>query len=54
MLIFGYGDCIVLNYYMQMMVILKVNACLQNEGENDGGLLLNMCIMCHMFMLHKS
>jgi hypothetical protein len=27
-----------LNYYMQMMVILTVivNACMQNEGENDG------------------
>ena len=39
-----------LNYYMQMMVILLVNAWRWNDGE----LLLNMCIVCHMFMHHKS
>jgi len=25
-----------LNYYIQMMVILKVYACMQNEGEKNG------------------
>jgi len=27
---------------------------ISNEGENDGELLLNMCIVCHMLMHHKS
>ena len=73
--------CIMLlNYYMQMMVILMVNAYLQNEGgleylypvvwfeyfvfngleylyisngDDVGELLLNTCIVCHVFM-HES
>jgi len=49
---------------MQMMVILMVNACMQNEGDLGYlyptnvkmmvNLLLNMCIVSHMFMHHKS
>jgi len=36
----------VLNYVVELLQA--------NEGENDGELLLNMCIVCHMFMHHKS